>query len=221
MDHITKEYIEKHGEENTTKEILFSKIYEYSVLKGFNKLMDLTFNDIDLGFLDGWFYIKASDFFMFSGFKEGFAPPEFMMSITIGLNINFLLKRNDEYFITLPFIEALIIFAQKEYVPEEVDFESKTYLMKDENTGYTKIGKSINPRIREKTLQSEKPTISLFAICDHNIEKFLHKKFEDKRIRGEWFNLSDDNILDIINEYGFIQVNILADSLNFTKSIQP
>ena len=43
--------------------------------------------------------------------------------------------------------------------------------MKYSNTGLTKIGKAINPKQRERTLlQSEKPTISLFAICKDNVE---------------------------------------------------
>lgn len=46
---------------------------------------------------------------------------------------------------------------------EERKAKQQTYLMKDENTGYVKIGVSINPQLRERTLQSQKPTISLFA----------------------------------------------------------
>lgn len=49
--------------------------------------------------------------------------------------------------------------------------------MKDENTGFTKIGKSIHPKKRERTLQSEKPTISLFKVCDKLVEKELHDYF--------------------------------------------
>ena len=79
----------------------------------------------------------------------------------------------------------------------------KTYLMKDSNTGLIKIGKAIDPKFRERTLQSEKPTISLFAICNNLIEDELHKKYNDKRIRGEWFKLSEDEVSDIIKEYNF------------------
>lgn len=79
----------------------------------------------------------------------------------------------------------------------------KTYLMKDSNTGYTKIGKAINPKFRERTLQSEKPSISLFAVCDNLIESELHKKFESKRIRGEWFDLCEEDIKLILNSYKF------------------
>ncbi len=81
--------------------------------------------------------------------------------------------------------------------------DAKTYLMTDSNTGYTKIGRSVNPRIREKTLQSEKPTITLFKVCDKDIELSLHDRYAAKRIRGEWFNLSEADITNICTEYEF------------------
>lgn len=79
----------------------------------------------------------------------------------------------------------------------------KTYLMTDSNTGYTKIGKSTKPRKREKTLQSEKPTITLFAVCDDDIESKLQMIYESLHIRGEWYNLTESHIDDIFYKYNF------------------
>lgn len=79
----------------------------------------------------------------------------------------------------------------------------QTYLMKDENTGFTKIGKSIHPKKRERTLQSEKPTISLFKVCDKLVEKELHDYFSIKHVRGEWYHLSDEDIKYILSKYNF------------------
>lgn len=100
-----------------------------------------------------------------------------------------------------------------EKVEDEVDYypstltkrngTAKTYLMHDENIHYTKIGKSVNPKHREKTLQGEKPTITMFAVCENDVEKKLHIKYADKRIRGEWFDLTQEDIDNIVNEYGF------------------
>lgn len=70
----------------------------------------------------------------------------------------------------------------------------QTYLMNDENTGFYKIGKSKNPKYRESTLQSEKPTINLIHVIKQDIERELHNKFSDKRIRGEWFRLNDEDV---------------------------
>lgn len=78
------------------------------------------------------------------------------------------------------------------------------YLMKDETNGYHKIGISNRPEYRERTLQSEKPTIVLLCakkypsrIIAEAIEAALHKAFWEKRIRGEWFDLSDKDVMEI------------------------
>lgn len=78
------------------------------------------------------------------------------------------------------------------------------YLMKDTINGYHKIGISNNPRYRERTLQSEKPTIELLCAKQYPsrniaeaIEFALHKAFGDKRMRGEWFNLNAQDVIDL------------------------
>lgn len=88
---------------------------------------------------------------------------------------------------------------------KHIKMEQKTYIMIDRNTNYYKIGKSLNPLKREKTLQSEKPTIELLFVCDNNVEKVIHKEYNEKRIRGEWFDLKENDILDLITNYNFIK----------------
>lgn len=70
------------------------------------------------------------------------------------------------------------------------------YVMLDQVNGFRKIGYSNNPKYREKTLQSEKPTIALEwqIVARQEDEKHLHDLFKQKRVRGEWFNLSDDDL---------------------------
>jgi hypothetical protein len=82
------------------------------------------------------------------------------------------------------------------------DVATFVYVMIDKSTGFYKIGRSKNPQIREKTLQSEKPTIEmLFNYSGTNKdEKTLHQTFGNKRIRGEWFDLSGSDI-QYINNY--------------------
>lgn len=66
------------------------------------------------------------------------------------------------------------------------------YVMKCSSTGFYKIGVSNNPAHREKTLQSEKPTIKLIAKWENAVEweRHWHEHFAMHRIRGEWFNLT-------------------------------
>lgn len=78
------------------------------------------------------------------------------------------------------------------------------YLMVDTANGYHKIGISNRPEYRERTLQSEKPTIEKVCakqypsrIIAEAIEAALHKAFDSKRIRGEWFDLTERDIEDI------------------------
>lgn len=76
---------------------------------------------------------------------------------------------------------------------------TKVYVMIDKNTGFYKIGRSVNPRIRERTLQSEKPTIEMIFNNDGviNDEKVLHDMFKNKRIRGEWFDLKGSDLAEV------------------------
>lgn len=76
-----------------------------------------------------------------------------------------------------------------------------TYIMIDKNTNLYKIGKSSSPKKREKTLQSEKPTIELLFFTEIDIEKEIQSIFKSKRIRGEWFNLNNADIDFIKNKF--------------------
>ena len=77
----------------------------------------------------------------------------------------------------------------------------KAYILKDNNTGLYKIGRSINPLDREKTLQAEKPTIKLIKIFKDDVERELHDKYNKQRIRGEWFNLNKVQLKYICTHY--------------------
>lgn len=91
--------------------------------------------------------------------------------------------------------------------PEPVPEQTETcfvYLMHDTSNDFYKIGISKDPQYRERTLQSEKPTIE--KVCAKEfptrqiaeaIESALHKSFATKRIRGEWFSLTPDDIANV------------------------
>lgn len=62
-----------------------------------------------------------------------------------------------------------------------------------------KIGFSLNPSHREKTLQSEEPDVFFESIFEGSLEdeEELHKRYAHKRVRGEWFDLTPDEIREI------------------------
>lgn len=78
-----------------------------------------------------------------------------------------------------------------------------TYLMKDKNTGLVKIGSSSDISVRIQTLSCGNPYLSILAVLDKNIEKELHLKFADKKIKGEFYNLTNEDVSHIIKKYGF------------------
>ena len=80
--------------------------------------------------------------------------------------------------------------------------KQKTYLMYDESTQKIKIGKSYDPYKREKTLCSDRCSIYLVAYCDYDIESVLHSMYDEYRGRGEWFNLSTNQVSLIIEYFG-------------------
>ncbi len=81
-------------------------------------------------------------------------------------------------------------------------FDSFVYLMEDLRNGAFKIGRSRTPGKRERTLQSEEPEINLrFAIpSDEQQERRMHVCFSHKRTRGEWFELTADDLIWIISD---------------------
>ncbi|WP_459212622.1 GIY-YIG nuclease family protein [Aquimarina rhabdastrellae] len=79
------------------------------------------------------------------------------------------------------------------------------YLMLDLRNKAYKIGISKNPKIREKTLQSEQPKIKIIAAKKYinrkiagAIEKALHETYSHKRKRGEWFFLDEEDLKELI-----------------------
>lgn len=90
----------------------------------------------------------------------------------------------------------------------EIEQPCYVYLMTNERNGYTKIGLANVPKYRERTLQSEEPTIILKKQLklDNRSDAFameseLHIRYKDYRVRGEWYNLSDKMLVELLNDY--------------------
>jgi len=203
--HITREYIEEVGVEYALKDLF---LHQKELCSRIDQIDfgEYDPNEIDLIEMNGWLYISSSQFFDY-GASGKTRNIYFIFLLTLAfcdLDIKMIFKRDGEHYLSAMFTTHLIEFTVGQMEgTKKPKKPSKTYLMRDSNTGYTKIGKSVNPMHRETVLQSEKPTIQLFAVCEDNIESKLHKKFKHCRIRGEWFDLSNNEILDLMNEHGF------------------
>lgn len=100
-----------------------------------------------------------------------------------------------------------IIQNEKEKLTLEPSKKSKKgylYLFSHTN-GLTKIGFSSNPQRREKTLQAEDPRIHMLCARKGTLqqERRLHRIFSKKRIRGEWFDLTEQDKKRLIKWLGF------------------
>jgi len=71
-----------------------------------------------------------------------------------------------------------------------------TYLMKDAS-GFYKIGVSKDVTKRENTIRVGNASIETICKTEGNIEKMLHLKYADRHIRGEWFNLTKEQVKEI------------------------
>jgi hypothetical protein len=95
--------------------------------------------------------------------------------------------------------------------------DSFLYLLKDSITGYVKIGISQDPEIRihevikyTKEPLLEKRDVKLIfqsGVVPVKEERALHKKFNKKRVLGEWFSLCDEDIEIICKSYDTHMVN--------------
>jgi hypothetical protein len=93
-----------------------------------------------------------------------------------------------------------LVHAQEEQLRRS-KFDTFVYIMEDLRNGLFKIGHSMNPEKRERTLQSEVPQVEMrFSIPgEERHEKELHDNYSAKRIRGEWFSLDAKDLVRVIS----------------------
>lgn len=68
-----------------------------------------------------------------------------------------------------------------------------TYIMYDER--YYKIGRTANLENRISTMKTSNPFAQLLFYKEGDVEKELHETYKDKRVKGEWFNLDEGELL--------------------------
>lgn len=89
----------------------------------------------------------------------------------------------------------------------------RIYLIKDNDSGYTKIGSSVNPQRRfAEMINQASPaivpgtgrnyTLTWFSEpTQRKIEKTIHQHFKSQRVKGEWFDLTEDEIRTLIHTF--------------------
>jgi len=83
----------------------------------------------------------------------------------------------------------------------EEDKEDYLYIIK--NGLYYKIGASSNWSKRYKNYKTHLGVVNLVYVSKQKdsfiLESYLHNLFKDKRLNGEWFNLSNEDVLNCIS----------------------
>ena len=99
----------------------------------------------------------------------------------------------------IPIVDFYREFFDNNYEITSDNKNEYVYLMIDIDSSLIKIGFSKNPIYREKTLHSQKPKIHLIACWEANrsIETKLHRKYKQKRVRGEYFRLNLNDLNEI------------------------
>lgn len=77
----------------------------------------------------------------------------------------------------------------------------RTYIIRDEASGYYKIGKSKDLYRRLCITRTHAPHIQLYGYIDADVEKELHAKYTAKHIKGEWYILDEDDLKNLDAAY--------------------
>ncbi len=129
-----------------------------------------------------------------------------LVKMTGGLpDIEHLFTYRGKWYVSIKGLELVDRLLSSENFKKTTDESPiiKTYIIYDTANNAYKIGRSIDPVHRLKSLRCGNPSIILFAECNSDVENELHKYFSDHNIGGEWFSLSKSDLNYIISEYGF------------------
>lgn len=79
---------------------------------------------------------------------------------------------------------------------ERVNLCVFTYILKDKS-GFYKIGRSKNVDRRLKDIKCGNPTVEIIKTYKGDYENMLHRIFESKKVCGEWFALTQEDLDNI------------------------
>lgn len=96
-------------------------------------------------------------------------------------------------------------------LPEDVENKCVYTYIGADLSGYYKIGRSSNVDNREKSLKTGNHSYNTIIVIKGDFEKELHNKFCNKRVAGEWFELSNDDIKYILSSYDILCNKLLMN----------
>lgn len=157
------------------------------------EFMDNTFNSL----INGRFYIDRI-LLMNNADAYVILSTSVIQDISISFKTESTVYISDEVIFNYDLIEKSI----REFITNSVkreQYKQKTYLVHDPSNSLYKIGRSADPNSRFKGLTTSNVNLTLISTCEIDIESELHQKYSQKRTQGEWFNLSADDVLDVLD----------------------
>tara|TARA_R100000278_G_scaffold40193_3_gene35434 strand:+ start:11309 stop:11749 length:441 start_codon:yes stop_codon:yes gene_type:complete len=104
--------------------------------------------------------------------------------------------------------EAIKQKAVEQLVIKYKDIQEYIYILKGENS--YKIGYTTNFNKRIKNYKTHNPNIKTLCVIESSnsfeLESYLHNRFENKNIDGEWFDLTEEEVL-LAMEYLYSTTN--------------
>lgn len=99
-------------------------------------------------------------------------------------------------------------------------YDSYLYAVKVLPTGPIKIGRTTDPAMRFGQLQTgNHMELKLLFIClptalsGPEAEEIVHLRFDDRRVRGEWFSVSEAEVRDAFVDVGTVMAKQLRGSM--------
>ncbi|MBA2705837.1 MAG: GIY-YIG nuclease family protein [Blastocatellia bacterium] len=123
-------------------------------------------------------------------------PPTFFIVAYVVLHLK--VKENRDELLVMTYDSMHTAELRMRPPPRNVGY---VYLIRNP-AGLVKIGRSQNPNIRLRSLMTgsvDKLELLHTIECQHPhaIERALHRTYSGKRVRGEWFKLTDEDIESI------------------------
>ena len=112
----------------------------------------------------------------------------------------------------------------EEVLPQDNRNRHYVYIIENVDNGAIKIGVGNNPDGRLKQLQtgsvSELELVYRSNLCSNafEVEKFMHDKFSDKHIRGEWYSIDKTEVINELEKCKYVLKSELIENL-YLKSI--
>lgn len=206
-----KDLIDNDWNKSTTIECLFSYIYEYSI-KEDEYLKQNHYREYQ------WEYYEFNNNIIKELATNDFIKKynEIKLKNKIQNNSFYNTKNNMNFIINNVNLNSELGKLIISIINEHKTIENKyVYLMHDVNGNSYKFGQTYDLIYREKTLRAKEPKIELVKFCQTNVitESDLKEKYKSKRGRGEWFDLSDDEVNEVKDLMNcFCEINIQNDT---------